>query len=92
MGLKSVGDFVCDTTAASSAHSFALAANGLDEFLVIIDVAVKGPQSRTRAQLSSKDVGLDPPGKNSPHLMAHECPGGDGKDVVEFLLLQCQLR
>lgn len=84
--LKPIHNLVSDATATSPMYSLALSTNGLNEFLVIVDVSVERPQRRTWPKLATEDIGFDPPWEDSTDLVTHECSCRDGEDIIEFLL------
>jgi len=63
---------------------YALSADRLDEFLVVVDMTIERPECRARADLTAEDVRLDPPRQDAADLVAHKPARGDCEDVVEL--------
>jgi hypothetical protein len=55
------------------------------EFGILLVAALKVPQRRTRTNIAAENPGLNPPGKYSKALVAHESSLRDRKHVVEIL-------
>lgn len=84
---KPIRNSIDDATSASTTlDSLALPTDHVDEFLIIVDVAIERPQRRARADLAAEYLGLDPPRQHGADLVAHEGARRDREDVVEFLL------